>query len=118
MTAGFMKEWAMKAWELEQLFIGDLSGGIEGIKNLVDCFVAGRDEVIIKYRLPATCGLSDVIYHNSNPEKIWTDIFRFSEDGTILMNGKPFPGEYETEPWTKEEAEAFRKAYQVSLKAL
>lgn len=83
----FLKTWATKAWEQDQLFEGDLTGGIAPRKRLVDCNVSGNT-VTINYRLPEACGLSDVIYHVTDPYKLRTDVFVFEGD-KILVNYPP-----------------------------
>ena len=87
----FIKEWALKAWELDRTLIGDLSGGIDPVKQMISCTVVDQHNVVILYDLPETCGLSDVRYHVVDPCKVRTDRFEFKEDGTIIMNGDPFP---------------------------
>lgn len=116
MTADFVRTWAKKAWELDCALVGTMSGGIEGIKIFADCFVVSEEKAMILYCLPATCGLSDVRYHNPEPKKVRKDTFKFLKDGTILMNGKLFPGEYEAEPWTEEEAKEFNEEYAKAFK--
>lgn len=104
-----LKEWALKVWELSDWIEGTMSGGIGPSKIMVNCNVHD-DSVEIEYKYPRTCGLSDVIYHVVEPDKIRTDVFRFTDDG-ITMNGKPFPGKYEDDPWTAAEAKLFMQEY-------
>ena len=108
-TESFVKEWALKAWKLEGLFNGIISGGIDPVKRMISCSAKGNT-VSIKYDFPETCGLSDVRYHVTDPNRIRTDVFVFT-DGKILMNGKTFPGEWENEPWTADEAKEFIREY-------
>ena len=111
MTTAFMRKWALEAWNLESFFIGTMSGGIEGIKVLDECRVVSGSKVQILYRLPATCGLSDVRYHNPEPEKLHKDTVEF-RGSKLLLNGKPFPGNfYEENPWTEGDAKEFRASY-------
>lgn len=113
----FLKTWAMRAWEQDQLFEGDLTGGIAPRKRLVDCNVSGNT-VTINYRLPEACGLSDVIYHVTDPYKLRTDVFVFEGD-KILMNGELFPDERLKDPWLDpEEGIEFQKEYAAALRSL
>ena len=116
MTTAFMRKWAFEAWNLESFFVGTMSGGIEGIKDLDDCRVISGSKVQILYRLPATCGLSDVRYHNPEPDKLCKDVFEF-RGRELLFNGKPFPGSfYEENPWTADDAREFRDSYEKALR--
>lgn len=115
--AEFLETWAKKAWELDILFNGDLSGGIEPPKNMRSCTVTGKNSVSIKYDLPETCGYSDVRYHVVEPHKIRTDEFLFTESGQIQMNGNLFPSEFhKTDPWISEAASAFLKDYAAAFR--
>lgn len=108
MTKGFVKKWAKKAWVLDCDFAGTLSGGIDPPKNLLFCEMTSVDTVEIGYDFPETGGLSDVRYHVIDPHKVRKDVFVFTKDGRIMMNGSPFPGiERLADPWTADESNGF-----------
>lgn len=113
----FVEKWAKEAWDTEIGFNGTLSGGIDPIKRMVLCNVEGNT-VKIKYVYPETCGLSDVIYHVTDPYRVRTDIFEFKENGELFMNGKPFPGECENDFLLEDEAREFNEKYAAALKEL
>lgn len=116
MTADFMLKWALDAWKLECDFVGTMSGGTDGIKNLVECRVIGENKVQILYRLPATCGLSDVRYHNPEPYKIREDVFEF-RGSELFMNGDTYPESFYMEhPWTADDAKEFVESYKRALR--
>ncbi len=116
MTKEFVRLWAEKAWELESWFAGTLSGGIDPVPHLLSCEVTGEDTAEISYDYPKTCGLSDVIYHVTDPHRVRKARFVFTEDGQILMDGKPFPGtDRLTDPWTADEANEFINEFRLSL---
>ena len=115
----FIQEWAKKAWDLDGDFIGTMSGGIDPPKHMIDCTVVGNSTVEIRYDYPETAGLSDVRYHVTNPHRVRSDEFMFTDDGQIIMNGVPFPGaQYKDEPWTADEAKEFEKEYAAAFEEL
>ena len=114
-TSSFRETWAMRAWKAEIGFDGNLNGGIGPVKQLHKC-IADGDTVMIQYRYPVTCGLSDVRYHVTDPYRIRTDIFHFTKTGRILMNGKPFLDAFvASDPWNEKKAREFAKEYAAEL---
>ena len=112
----FIESWARRAFKEAVLFEGTLSGGIAPPKQFINCTVLGR-VVEIRYDLPETCGLSDVRYHVTDPDRVRKDVFVFTDDGRMFMNGTEFPGPYEDDPWTADDAAAFRREFTAAFRA-
>lgn len=121
MKKEFMVLWAKKAFDLTIDFEGTLSGGIVPPKRLISCTVRGNNTVEMQYDLPGTCGLSDVRYHVTDPTRIRTEVFVFTDDGKVFLDGTEFPGPYENDPWiapwTGDEAMAFRRKFAAAFNA-
>ena len=77
---------AIDAFDLMDWITGTITGGIEAPRIMIN--VEGQDEntVVITWRNPETCGLSDCRYHNTDikPHK---DVFRIM-DKRLEYNGK------------------------------
>lgn len=110
----FMMKWAKEAFNQEDWFNGTMSGGIDPPRNIKSCVVTGANTVEILYDLPelAGVGIKPGGYHVIDPHKIRSDEFVFGEDGEITCNGRAFPGEWKDEPWTRDAALEFEKAYE------
>ena len=112
----FMLAWAKEAHELSVRFIGTMSGGIEPPKRMHEKRIVVHDNIVeIPYSYPPTCGLSDVIYHVIEPDKVRIDKFEFTDDGRIIMNGDPFPEDALKEPWLAADAIAFLTSYSTAF---
>lgn len=116
----FMLEWAQKAFSLEDSLNGDLSGGIDPPRIIRSCTATGNDSIEILWKLPelAGVGIKPGGYHVTDPYRLRSDKFVFNNNGTILKNGRPFPGEFENDPWTQDEAKAFVAEYTAAFNAL
>lgn len=113
------EKWAKRAWELDRNFAGTLSGGIDPPKHMLSCEVVGKNTVEITYDFPETGGLSDVRYHVIHPHKVRKDVFTFTDDGLLTMNGATFPGtDREADPWTADESKEFIKAFKAAFELI
>ena len=98
-------------WDALDMIEGTLTGGIGPRRNLLSMEVTWPDTVEVKYDYPETCGLSDVVYHVLEPHKVRTETFRFTKDGIVMMDDKPFFEEYENDCLVEEEVCSYKERY-------
>ena len=109
----FMMKWAEKAFHMEDLCNGTMTGGFEPPRKMKSCVVTGANTVEVLYTLHETAGagMSSVVMHTIDPHRVRSDEFVFTEDGEILCNGKPLFEEYENDDWTREDVLKFKRDY-------
>lgn len=86
----YIKDIAKEAFELETWFIGSLSGGIEPPRDIHSVTRHKDGSVIITYSKPATCGLSDCRYHNTDTGE-HIAVYTFNNGQIQLDGGDVFP---------------------------
>ena len=81
-----IKEVAKEAFELNDWLMGTKTGGVEAPRIMISCEDRG-DSVVIAWRHPETCGLSDCRYHYSDLS-VQEDVFSIdAEHNMLLLNG-------------------------------
>ena len=86
MTTTDLKQIAIDAFDLIDWITGTITGGIEAPRIRMDVEEQDENTVVVTWRNPKTCGLSDCRYHNTDlkPHK---DVFRLINN-KLEYNGK------------------------------
>lgn len=81
-----LKQLSMAAFDLFDWLTGCRTGGIEAPRIMVKVEKQNENTVVITWKNPETCGLSDCRYHNTDLEH-HKDIFKLIEN-KLEYNGK------------------------------
>ena len=81
-----LKQVAIDAFDLLDRLTGSITGGIEAPRIKVNMEEQDENTVVITWKNPETCGLSDCRYHNTDLEP-HKDVFKLTGD-VLEYNGR------------------------------